>query len=628
MGSTSSKNAQAASTTTTTSSNPSASSTSSSSQPTPLTDYSSSSANTAAFGGSGGGGGGGAEAGMMAAPRKIRARHRFRRTRGVVGKVLNRQAEVARPAAEQAEQGEQEGKSGNGEKEQEGEAVDKERKSEQQRPVEQQRQELEQEVQELLQDDKQKKDDTEQEGEQGQRSGSSGTKRRLSASSSGHGDGSPLDASGNAQKRRNICIALKPAVERDPGDDEIRKKRHDELKKKLPLSALTKEQERFELMERQRKQQEELRVRLEQQQQQAQYRNVYQPQLSTETPSFFYSQPTPTAYPHPNAYGKPLPLYEPPLSVPALQHTPAHPLTSPHVPAIMVPSQMPSLSPPAQDGNFRVLPANQFVSTAPESFYRPNTTSPITPPALVPQMNSPTMSYDGLRYSDLTRRRTIFENPIPTEPPKPTDEPFQYRRIKIMSNGTLSSKIATSKMRRAPLARSFPTLEMVPANNSLQVNGRSILSDPVPLAKPRKMDNGRSVVTDPARVKLVEPPIEDSDNNNDNSVSNSKNDNSINSTSTSSDNSNSNNNSANDSDDDESNGSSKDYEEAYECRCGHAFATKGNINRHLRTLRYDPDHMQFVHPNNVVYARIFPRTRLTQAEYSAIREKNNAQKSA
>ncbi|KAJ8098287.1 hypothetical protein POJ06DRAFT_259030 [Lipomyces tetrasporus] len=67
------------------------------------------------------------------------------------------------------------------------------------------------------------------------------------------------------------------------------------------------------------------------------------------------------------------------------------------------------------------------------------------------------------------------------------------------------------------------------------------------------------------------------------------------------------------------------YEYNFTCRCGHRFATKGNINRHLKTLRYDEDHVKYVHPDNEVFVHIFPRVRLKKSEYEAIKAKKQAE---
>ncbi|KAK9324488.1 hypothetical protein V1517DRAFT_317154 [Lipomyces orientalis] len=67
------------------------------------------------------------------------------------------------------------------------------------------------------------------------------------------------------------------------------------------------------------------------------------------------------------------------------------------------------------------------------------------------------------------------------------------------------------------------------------------------------------------------------------------------------------------------------YEYNFSCRCGHRFATKGNINRHLKTLRYDEDHVKYVHPENEVFVHIFPRVRLKKSEYEAIKAKKQAE---
>ncbi|KAK9474436.1 uncharacterized protein V1510DRAFT_412221 [Dipodascopsis tothii] len=45
----------------------------------------------------------------------------------------------------------------------------------------------------------------------------------------------------------------------------------------------------------------------------------------------------------------------------------------------------------------------------------------------------------------------------------------------------------------------------------------------------------------------------------------------------------------------------------YMCRCGHLFTTQGNINRHLRQLRYDPEHMLYVSPDNYVFSTMHSR---------------------
>ncbi|KAK9369474.1 hypothetical protein V1509DRAFT_619526 [Lipomyces kononenkoae] len=68
-----------------------------------------------------------------------------------------------------------------------------------------------------------------------------------------------------------------------------------------------------------------------------------------------------------------------------------------------------------------------------------------------------------------------------------------------------------------------------------------------------------------------------------------------------------------------------DYEFNFMCRCGHRFATKGNINRHLKTLRYDEEHMKYVHPESEVFVHIFPRVRLKKSEYEAIKAKKQAE---
>ncbi|KAK9351539.1 hypothetical protein V1523DRAFT_416515 [Lipomyces doorenjongii] len=67
------------------------------------------------------------------------------------------------------------------------------------------------------------------------------------------------------------------------------------------------------------------------------------------------------------------------------------------------------------------------------------------------------------------------------------------------------------------------------------------------------------------------------------------------------------------------------YEYNFTCRCGHRFATKGNINRHLKTLRYDEEHVKYVHPESEVFVHIFPRVRLKKSEYEAIRAKKQAE---
>ncbi|KAK9388569.1 hypothetical protein V1515DRAFT_410437 [Lipomyces mesembrius] len=67
------------------------------------------------------------------------------------------------------------------------------------------------------------------------------------------------------------------------------------------------------------------------------------------------------------------------------------------------------------------------------------------------------------------------------------------------------------------------------------------------------------------------------------------------------------------------------YEYNFTCRCGHRFATKGNINRHLKTLRYEEGHMKYVHPESEVFVHIFPRVRLKKREYEAIRAKKQAE---
>ncbi|KAK9312082.1 hypothetical protein V1524DRAFT_440380 [Lipomyces starkeyi] len=67
------------------------------------------------------------------------------------------------------------------------------------------------------------------------------------------------------------------------------------------------------------------------------------------------------------------------------------------------------------------------------------------------------------------------------------------------------------------------------------------------------------------------------------------------------------------------------YEYNFTCRCGHRFATKGNINRHLKTLRYDEEHMKYVHPESEVFVHIFPRVRLKKSEYEAIKAKKQAE---
>ncbi|KAK9376551.1 uncharacterized protein V1513DRAFT_456990 [Lipomyces chichibuensis] len=67
------------------------------------------------------------------------------------------------------------------------------------------------------------------------------------------------------------------------------------------------------------------------------------------------------------------------------------------------------------------------------------------------------------------------------------------------------------------------------------------------------------------------------------------------------------------------------YEYNFTCRCGHRFATKGNINRHLKTLRYDEEHMKYVHPESEVFIHIFPRVRLKKTEYEAIKAKKQAE---
>ncbi|KAK9235319.1 hypothetical protein V1525DRAFT_410363 [Lipomyces kononenkoae] len=67
------------------------------------------------------------------------------------------------------------------------------------------------------------------------------------------------------------------------------------------------------------------------------------------------------------------------------------------------------------------------------------------------------------------------------------------------------------------------------------------------------------------------------------------------------------------------------FEYNFTCRCGHRFATKGNINRHLKTLRYDDEHMKYVHPESEVFVHIFPRIRLKKSEYEAIKAKKQAE---
>ncbi|KAK9382742.1 uncharacterized protein V2V93DRAFT_365871 [Kockiozyma suomiensis] len=295
--------------------------------------------------------------------------------------------------------------------------------------------------------------------------------------------------------------------------------------------------DKHDIYERQIRQQEELQRRIQeqnhiiylqqqQQQQQQQRQQTYLPPFSsmpasgvpvTASPALSYSPYATQTQSPPQALASQVSSHLLPVSFDGTRAPP------------------PRLPPPLHsDQSYRALPANQFVSTSPPKAFlkRPSPSSPS-------RVEKP---------ESTKRRRVLFENPIPPTSPKPTDEPFTYRRISISSNGTLKSSVPSSA-------------------SSLQVNGRSILSDPIPTASKQ---NGSAI---PETANCSGDYSEDV------------------------------------------------YEEAFECRCGHVFATKGNINRHLKTMRYDFEHARYVHPNNYVYSRIFPRTRLTKAEYNAIKER-------
>ncbi|KAK9465337.1 hypothetical protein V1512DRAFT_266095 [Lipomyces arxii] len=69
----------------------------------------------------------------------------------------------------------------------------------------------------------------------------------------------------------------------------------------------------------------------------------------------------------------------------------------------------------------------------------------------------------------------------------------------------------------------------------------------------------------------------------------------------------------------------RNYDYIFTCKCGHKFVTKGNINRHLKTLRFDEEHAKYVHPENELFVHIFPRNRLKKQEYEALRYKKQAE---